>query len=484
MKCQVHVTRRQSLFFAGLFAIGVARVPLVWSQIEITSFDRSGILEWSNTLPHAQLFNVEWAAGLQDGQWQASWNGLTGIPATAEVYRVSVPMAYRVVAHTNILRSRWTLLFYLVADNEIESDFIPKFCELGTLNSDSNIQIVVQLARNGQDARYGNWHGCERYYITNGIVPTIENAISDWGDGKGGRLVNMASPETLVNFLNWATTLYPADHYALLIGDHGFGWKGLGICWSFAKSILYISDLRKALQQARSPMECLLFDACHMNMVEVLAELRHTPVRYVLASETYGQTDWPYGWMLEGLQQNPHWSPQEFIRDVNERLWTYYSVSNVVEKITLCTTDLSLVPDLITNTAQFVAGVLNTNVLFTEVQNRARAVMSAITNSMVASYMGPHWDNIAYGLAVYFPLMQGLTYPQSLDEYTANRTGFALETQWRQMLEVYYNPMTRDPPHGQLFSIRASITNYLDSGEDEHIDLYDFARRFAEAEPD
>lgn len=470
--------------FQWMLLGGVLGMPLsIRAQVEITSYDQTGVLAWSNALPHVQSFDVEWSGALTGGVWQHSWESLAGIPATADTYRVDVPAFYRVVARTNVLRSQWTILYYLMADNDLESDFIPKFCELGRWSSDTNVQLVVQFARNGRDARYGNWTGCERFYVTNGLVPTQDHAVPDWGDGQGGRLVNMSDPITLLDFLAWGMATYPADHYALLIGDHGFGWNGFGICWSYAKSIMYISDLRSVLESAPAPVDCLFLDACHMNMADTLAEVRNSGLQTILASETYGQTDWPYGGMVEGLQANPGWTPREFAADVNERLWTYYSVSNPVAKITLCTTDLALAPALVSNTALFVSGVLDTNVPLAEVQDRARTVMDSITHAQMVCRLGPDWDGIAYGISVYFPLKDGLYPPKSFDEYTAKRTGFAQEVGWRSLLEAYYDPMSSPPYHPQLNAVRAAITNYLDYGGDEHIDLYDFCRRFSEAPP-
>ena len=472
------------LFQRGFAAfIGLCLLPAAHAQVQVTAFEQSGALEWSNGLAQAQSFDVEWSGPLEEGAWRSSWSGLAGIPATAATFRVSVPMSYRVVAHTNTLRSRWTLMYYLDGDNDLESDFIPKFLELGRWNSDSNVQLVAQFARNGRDARYGQWHSCERFYITNGIVPAQSSAAQDWGDGQGGRIVNMGDPATLAEFIEWTAARYPADHYALVIGDHGFGWTGLCICWSYAKSILYLSDLRAVLQAVSAPVECLFLDDCHMNMVETVAELRYTPLRTVLASETYGQTDWPYGWMIEGLQQHPNWTAGQFATNVNERLWTYYTASNDVPKIALCTTDMTQVPALVTNAAWFVEGALDTNVPLAVAQNRARTVMSAITNALPVRRLGSDWDGIAFGLAVYFPLKNGTDIPQSFDEYTARRTLFSMDGEWRSLLEAYYDPMSHPPCHPQVFAARAAVTNYLDYGGDEHIDLYDYCRQFADAPP-
>lgn len=280
--------------------------------------------------------------------------------------------------------------------------------------------------------------------------------------------------------------LYPADHYALFIGNHGFGWKGFGISDHYADSIMYLPELARVLREARYPIDLLLLDACHMNMAETITELIGTGVNYVLASETYGEIDWPYGSMLDGLMSNPTLTPRDFISDMNERLWTYYSETHVVETITLCTTDLSLTPDFVSNTAQFVSGVMDTNVPFSTVQQHAQVAITSLSNLFVVCHLGPYWNDIAHGLAVYFPVKEEGFTPESFDEYTFRRTRFALDAGWRALLDDFYDPIEHPPFHHQLMDIRLAITNYLDYGggpcANQHIDLYDFLRRFVEWE--
>ncbi len=40
-----------------------------------------------------------------------------------------------------------------------------------------------------------------------------------------GTGVDMGNPQTLTDFVNWAKTFYPAQHYALIVWDHGAGWR-------------------------------------------------------------------------------------------------------------------------------------------------------------------------------------------------------------------------------------------------------------------
>lgn len=101
-------------------------------------------------------------------------------------------------------------------DNDLESDFIDGFLKMAQIGSDVNINIVVQFDRSPKhDDRYGDWTDTNRFYITTGMTPTESNAVQDWGDGEGGREVDMANPDTLTAFMNWSVQNYPADKYAL-----------------------------------------------------------------------------------------------------------------------------------------------------------------------------------------------------------------------------------------------------------------------------
>ena len=42
------------------------------------------------------------------------------------------------------------------------------------------------------------------------MEPTEENAIKNWGDGFGGREVDMSDPDTLKDFITWSVRKYPA----------------------------------------------------------------------------------------------------------------------------------------------------------------------------------------------------------------------------------------------------------------------------------
>lgn len=38
--------------------------------------------------------------------------------------------------------------------------------------------------------------------------------------------VNMSDPHTFADFITWGVQPYPAQHYMVVVSDHGVGWKG------------------------------------------------------------------------------------------------------------------------------------------------------------------------------------------------------------------------------------------------------------------
>ena len=144
----------------------------------------------------------------------------------------------------------WTIMVYMDGDNNLEGAGIADINEMEEVGSTNDINIVVQFDRTpGWDSTNGDWNTTRRYYIeqdtdTSTISSTL---ISDLGE------LNMGDPNTLSNFVIWAIQNYPADHYALIIWDHGSGWKSEDI--NFAKSCcedetdgdeLTITELRTA----------------------------------------------------------------------------------------------------------------------------------------------------------------------------------------------------------------------------------------------
>jgi len=149
--------------------------------------------------------------------------------------------------------------------------------------------------------------------------------IFDWGDGQGGREVNMGDPDTLTDFINWAKENYPASHYALILWNHGGGWRNLyqppgkktpvvkEVCYDdTSDDYLSIKEVKKAIENSEiEKIDLIGFDACLMGMIEVADEIKNEGTVFVASEETELSTGWDYETILENLEKNPDSSPYQ-----------------------------------------------------------------------------------------------------------------------------------------------------------------------------
>jgi len=237
----------------------------------------------------------------------------------------------------------WTFLIYLDADNNLETAGIGDFQEMAKVGSSSRVNIVVQMDRNpgteppDYTGFYGGWDGTRRFLVKKDDDPSI-TPLQDLGEQ------NMGDPEVLRAFVEWGIKNYPAAHYALVIWNHGAGWRTqmekrmLKIkdartrgetAWGITKIIasddtdndeLYMKEVQTALETALEnlkaqgmvvKLDIVGFDACLMGMVEVAYDLRNV-ANYIVGSEDLEPGDgWPYDNILNELTSRSSAAPGE-----------------------------------------------------------------------------------------------------------------------------------------------------------------------------
>jgi len=122
---------------------------------------------------------------------------------------------------------KWTVMIYICADdNKSEGEFITCFKSMAAAGSNEEVNFVAQMDRySGGDTSYGDWTDVRRGLINKSDVPSDgTDGNPAWGESIGEQ--DMAHPGTLVNFVNWGITTYPAEHYTLFFLGHGSGWYG------------------------------------------------------------------------------------------------------------------------------------------------------------------------------------------------------------------------------------------------------------------
>lgn len=123
--------------------------------------------------------------------------------------------------------------------------------------------------------------------------------------GGKGNTVDIGQADTLCNYIKWAVKNYPAKQYVLIFADHGGGYmpnddlpesltqetapktRGLvyddGYRSTYGDSHLSVSGLARAIRESGIKPSLIYFDACLMNGMEYLFELKDL-TSYVMAS--------------------------------------------------------------------------------------------------------------------------------------------------------------------------------------------------------
>ena len=175
----------------------------------------------------------------------------------------------------------WTIMVYLVGSN-LESSLkhwasqdIIEMLRGTSTGSDNAINVV---ATTGGSQRYG-WSTIKRLFIHHGQQDVLE----DLGEQ------SMATPRTLSDFVYYAQTNFPANHYALILWDHGGGTSGYGQDQSNAgkNHMMSLTELSQAYQnihqQIAKPLDIVVYDACLMSSIEV-AEITSTVTNVMAGS--------------------------------------------------------------------------------------------------------------------------------------------------------------------------------------------------------
>jgi len=380
----------------------------------------------------------------------------------------------------------WTIMVYLAADNNLESAGVGDFLEMSSVGSTSDVRIVVQFDRSsGYDTTNGDWTTTKRFFVTQGMIPVASSALSDLGE------MNMGNPATLLNFVQWAKTSYPAEKYALILWNHGGGWMpadelpdesgGLisaqGVSWDDGNGGDYLSNmeissvLASVTDNGSEKLEMVGLDACLMAMLEVDVHLQPYVVARASSEDSEPNDGWPYDTILADLVASPTWDGATLASDVVTRYSESYSGANTQSAldfdsdfVTLLTATDSLADALLANITsncytyenarnasdeyyrlgilagyQYIdlydfAGELaqrfaEGHAVHTSADDVMAAVLAAVTNNRSASTQSK-------GITIYFPDRDN-EWNDYKDEY-ASTQWLSTQIDWYDFLDAYF----------------------------------------------
>ena len=196
----------------------------------------------------------------------------------------------------------WTVMVYMDGDQDHGDLYLGPWVthdidkELAVVGSNADVQVVALADRGRYPSKAdGAWKGARIFHITQGMKATADNAVADWGQ------IDMGSPQTLIDFVNWARGAYPAKHYALFMWDHGWGWwPGNTMEDDTSNDYLDMDELRDALQTLGG-VDMVGWDTCLGQTIEVEAQLRGFAKAVAGSEDSIGYSGFAYDYLLPSI---------------------------------------------------------------------------------------------------------------------------------------------------------------------------------------
>ncbi len=351
---------------------------------------------------------------------------------------------------------KWTILFYGAHDNNLASS-IPGI--------GSNDDIDVIALEDGSP-----WGDSRAVYILSEgalIYLNLTDINPSWNVE-----LNMAHPDTLSSFVQYCIENYPAEHYWVVLDNHGGAYNG--VCTDETSGgILTIGDLKTAFSSIASylgrKVDGIFFAACLMSNLEIAVQLSPY-VGYIVGFETLSG-----GIQLDGDEvvttflANPSMSPREMAIELVDQAFITETGSMCMSAV-----KLSTIQDLIDDVDNLATQLMNNfNIYGKEIRDARNAcedwygypyrlvdfvdfieeVYERVPNQMIRYYaldimrnLVPTDQNYAIinnrvggastfmrGLSVYFPL--------ELSTYSSHYeldNDFCALTNWEEFLQVFY----------------------------------------------
>jgi len=201
-------------------------------------------------------------------------------------------------------------MVYMDADNNLDSYASYSFGMMEQVGSTENVNVVALWD--------GLYTPAYMYKVVLGGLELVD------GFELNGQEVNMGDSLTLETFVDFSLMNFQAEHYMLVLWDHGNDVSG--ICWDeHPVDHLTLPEVASALSGHH--IDVLSTDACLMAMVEVAYEFNQYNVNsdYLVGSENYVPVaGYPYDTILSELNQNPSMTELEAVQMITSRFAEFY----------------------------------------------------------------------------------------------------------------------------------------------------------------
>ena len=217
--------------------------------------------------------------------------------------------------------AKWSVLVYLVADNNLDEYIQTDLDELMTVGTGEDVNVLTIVD--------GLYSPTILYRVDPGEMVPLE----EYGE------LNMGDPSVLRSFIDYSNDYYPAEHMCLFFWDHGSGVSGVGYDETMTDGSaggdwLTHQELMTALDGLK--VDIMAMDECSIGQIETIYEYAAKGVNtdYIVASESYiGWRGFSYDKILERLTANPDMDSEELSMVIVDEFTKLFSVSPFMSEI-------------------------------------------------------------------------------------------------------------------------------------------------------
>ncbi len=244
-------------------------------------------------------------------------------------------------------RPAWTILYYASADSPRRTGFVwDDLNEFEAAGPTDQVQVIAQIDWPA-DGPAGSAEAI-RYKINPDTDTTqaASEAVATLGE------VNMGDPAELAEFVSWAIATYPANRYALFLGDFGGGWRGC--CFDESTGAtgesdhLSLTDIDQALANAAGQtgarLEVIALAAGLMSDLDVLQTVQSHASFAVASAGLMPGSAWDYTAVLSQLNADPLVDGRQLAGDLVTAFVNYQRQVAGDESVGMAAVDLGRVP--------------------------------------------------------------------------------------------------------------------------------------------
>ena len=232
----------------------------------------------------------------------------------------------------------WTVLVYVVADNDLDFCTAEDYQEFRDGGSSDAVNVLI-LADRFEEPAY-------LYCIEDNEMVVLESL----GE------VNMGDPAMLTWFVEYADTNFPAEHRILFFWDHGTPTGGVGVDWTMEGDEpgegwdwLSHHEVLEALEGQH--MDIIACDECSIGQMETIYEYvaGGLSADYMIASESYiGWRGFLYDKIVQQLVLDPEMEALELCHIIVDEFTNLFTQAPYMSEIltTQSIFDMSEIPAL------------------------------------------------------------------------------------------------------------------------------------------